>query len=119
MHPAGAPKHVSSTYTSPRPLAPPATTFVAPDPKAINSSPKLIQGELPVTAAPSVAAEIRDVVGTQPADAPLQVSRRKTQISLQIEVLGSMSVAWESNATKRPSLLTDESRLWPFVGEPS
>src|SRR5579863_102108 len=105
MHPADAPKHVSRTYTSPRPLAPPVTIFVAPDAKATNSSPQLIQGEPPFAAVPSVAAEIRLVVGTQPAGAPLQVSRKNAQLLRppHVDVPGSILVAWESNATKRPS----------------
>jgi hypothetical protein len=121
VQPAGAPKHVSRTYTSPAPLAPPVTILLAPDAKAANPSPELTQGEPPLAAAPSVATEISAVVAVQPAGAPLHVSRKNTQLLSppQTDVPGRMFVACESNATKRPSPLTEESRLCPFVGDPS
>jgi hypothetical protein len=120
-HPAeSAVKQVLRTNASPKPLAPP-TIFVAPEAKATNSSPELIEGELPLAAVPSVAIATDVVPGMQPEGAPLQVSRRKTQLLSppQIDVPGRIFVACESKATKRPSPLIEESRLWPFVGAPS
>ncbi|MGA7849011.1 MAG: hypothetical protein WCA13_07870 [Terriglobales bacterium] len=121
VQPADAPKQVSRTNTSPKPLAPLLTIFVAPEAKATNSSPELIQGEPPLAAVPSRATEISVVVGTQPAGAPLHVSRKNAQLLSppHTDVPGSMFVACESNATKRPSPVIEESRLLPFVGEPS
>ena len=62
------------------------------------------------------------VVAAQPGGAPVQVSLRNTQVPAgpwHIELLGRRFVAWESNATYRPSALIEESRLWAFTAEPS
>jgi hypothetical protein len=122
VQPADAPKQVSRTKASPTPAVTWFTMFVALELKATNSSLALIDGLPPPAVVPSSATETNVVVGTQPVGAPLQVSRRNTQLPsgpLQTDVFGSRFVAWESNATKRPSPLTEESRLWPFVGDPS
>jgi len=120
VQPADAPKQVSRTNTSPKPLAP-LTILVAPEANATNRPPELIQGEPPLAVVPSAATAIDVVLGVQPAVAPLQVSRKNTQLLSppQTDVPGRMFVACESNATKRPSPLMEESRLWPLVGDPS
>jgi hypothetical protein len=83
--------------------------FVELELKATNSPPALIEGLPPPAVAPSTATEINVVLGTQPTGAPLQVSRRKTHVLPHDAVPGSMFVASESNATKRPSGLREES----------
>src|SRR5260370_644704 len=119
LQPADVPKQVSRTNASSTPLVSTFTMFVTFDVNATNSSPLLIEGFAPPAGFPSTATETKVVLGTQLAAVPLHVSRRKTQVLPHTAVPGSMFVAWESNATKRPSLLIAESRLWPFVGEPS
>src|SRR5271154_5817052 len=109
VQPACAPKQVSRTNASPTPLVASSTMFVALELKATNSSPALIEGLAPPAVVPSVATEINVVAGTQPAGAPLQVSRRNAHVLPQDSVLGNMFVASESNATNLPSALTEES----------
>ena len=115
--PDDAPKQVSRRNWSPRAVVSPLTMSVAFELNATNSSP-LMAGLPPPAAVPSIATEISVVVGTQPGSAPLQVSRRNTHVLVQTDVFGRMFVASESNATKRPSELTAESKLWKFVAAP-
>jgi hypothetical protein len=108
-----APRQVSRTNMSIKPLVSPETRFCASELNATKRPLALIEGS-PLAALPGVLefeAETSVVVGVHPIGAPAQVSRTKTLSTPCGIVPDTRFEANEANAMYRPSALIDGNAL--------